>query len=374
MRSVMVLVHSLQGGGAERSALLLATSLCDIGYPAYLAVVHREGEHLERATQSRAQVVELSGRKSWHRARLRTAFDVIRSARQMNPDVIILNSWPSSEVLLVAKVLHLLRAQLIYVYRTNPQDGLKSIARRPMLRFLLVRVLRRLLPLADNIVVVSQGAADDVIKTFRVNPTTVSVIRNAVDPSEQIRQAGEFRLDAGGVIQRPMLVSAGRLEPAKNHALLLRAFARLDPERRGMLILAGEGSLRRSLEALADSLGVSMAVHVLGFVSDINLLISASDVVVMPSAWEGFGRTHLEAATLGKLVIATDCPSGPAEIAAHFRDRFVLVPNYDEDALVMALRSFVDAYHEGSRLTFPEYTPSEFSHKFNAQAYANLWK
>lgn len=372
--SIMVLVHSLRGGGAERSGLLLTTSLCDIGYPAYLAVVHREGEHLERAIDSRVQIVALSAGRSRSRTKLRTALEVIRSVRRMNPDVIILNSWPSSEMLLAAKVVHLIRAKLIYVFRSDPRQEFATIAPRPMLRFGMVLILRRLLRIADNIVAVSQGVADDVIEVFRANPGKVAVIHNAVESSGQVRQLGEVWLGSAGVVERPLLVSVGRLEQQKNHALLLRAFARLDPDQRGTLVIAGEGSLRGSLETLANSLGVSGAVHLVGFVEDVSSLMSTSDAVVMPSAWEGFGRVHLEAAALGKAVIATDCPSGPSEIAAHYQDRFVLVPNYDEDELVLALQSLLDVYHERGRLSFPSYTPPTFLPEFSARAYANLWQ
>ena len=100
--------------------------------------------------------------------------------------------------------------------------------------------------------------------------------------------------------------------------------------------------------------------------------MQSADAVVMPSAWEGFGRTHLEAAALGKVVVATDCPSGPAEIAAHFPGQFLLVPNRDESALAAALHAVIEQYNSQRLPAFPARVPHTFRPESNARAFRDL--
>lgn len=96
------------------------------------------------------------------------------------------------------------------------------------------------------------------------------------------------------------------LEERKGHGLLLEAAGRLKEQ--GCRIsyrLAGEGSLKKSLEKKAQQLGLKEDVQFLGFVSDVPGFLAAVDVVVLPSLFEGLGVSVLEAMAAGKAVIAS---------------------------------------------------------------------
>jgi glycosyltransferase involved in cell wall biosynthesis len=103
-----------------------------------------------------------------------------------------------------------------------------------------------------------------------------------------------------------LLVSVGRLVPIKGYSVLLAALPRIlaeFPETR--LAIAGDGDLREALLREADSLGVSHAVLLLGARSDVPTILSAGDLVVVPSLNEGMGRVLVEAMALGKAVVAS---------------------------------------------------------------------
>jgi glycosyltransferase involved in cell wall biosynthesis len=138
---------------------------------------------------------------------------------------------------------------------------------------------------------------------------------------------------AGG---RPVVTFVGRLIEGKGVADLVRAFAGLRAED-PVLCLVGDGPRRADLEALAEALGIRERVRFAGYLDEADALaaILASDVVVNPSYTEGLPTTVLEAAFLGRAVVATDV-GGTGEVVQDGHSA-LLVPPRDPRALSAAI-------------------------------------
>jgi glycosyltransferase involved in cell wall biosynthesis len=103
-----------------------------------------------------------------------------------------------------------------------------------------------------------------------------------------------------------LFVCVARFAPQKNHALLLKAFAAgLASDPRAHLVLVGEGELRADLEEQARSLKLAGKVHFLGLRSDIPDVLSATDVFVLSSDYEGNPLSVLEAMASGLPIVST---------------------------------------------------------------------
>lgn len=130
-----------------------------------------------------------------------------------------------------------------------------------------------------------------------------------------------------------VLLTLSRLHPKKGLDTLLMALKNM-PDCYAWL--AGDGPLRRELEALASKLGVLDRVRFLGWRTDRSALLRAADVCVLPSRYEPFGTVILEAWAAGTPLVA--CRSaGPA---AHVEDGVngLLTPIDDAEALAAAMR------------------------------------
>jgi len=163
------------------------------------------------------------------------------------------------------------------------------------------------------VVAPTQGVADDLAKNFDI-PRSI-VIPHGVD-LESIREQSEQ--DVQDIPKVPYIVSVGRLTTAKDYPTLLQAFstARAQGLQENLLIV-GDGELRDSLTKLCNDLGLNQRVHFLGNRANPFPYVRAARFFVLSSIWEGFGLALLEALALGMPSIATDCPSGPAEILSH---------------------------------------------------------
>lgn len=110
------------------------------------------------------------------------------------------------------------------------------------------------------------------------------------------------------------LVYVGRLEPVKNHVLLLNAFrAALSSIPDLRLWIVGDGSERKTLESLATKLGIATEVTFWGQQLDVAPFFSAADAFIMSSTSEGLPMSLLQAFSLGLPAIVTDV-GGMAEV------------------------------------------------------------
>ncbi|HEU4891310.1 MAG TPA: glycosyltransferase [Vicinamibacterales bacterium] len=141
----------------------------------------------------------------------------------------------------------------------------------------------------------------------------------------------EFRIAADS----PLVGTAGRLTPVKAQDDFLRAahlIARRQPDFR--FVIVGEGPEESALRQLAADLGIEGQVIFTGGRRDVNDLIAAMDVFVLPSLAEGMPMVLLEAMTLGTPCVATAVGGVPELIEHHVNG--VLVPPRAPRALAEA--------------------------------------
>jgi glycosyltransferase involved in cell wall biosynthesis len=138
-------------------------------------------------------------------------------------------------------------------------------------------------------------------------------------------------------IQRPFFLAVGSVQPRKNLARLVEAFAqvRLGHPDVHLAIVGPRGFRASSLQDTIVSRGLVDAVRLLGYVSDDELaaLYNAAIALVYPSVYEGFGLPVVEAMACGRPVIAANTSSLP-EVAG---DAALLVDPFDVSALSAAM-------------------------------------
>jgi sugar transferase (PEP-CTERM/EpsH1 system associated) len=175
-------------------------------------------------------------------------------------------------------------------------------------------LLRRLhSPLVDRYVTVSKDLERYLVNRVGISPPRITQIYNGVDTERFVlakkKPSGllpEGFLDDGRVV----VGTVGRIQPVKDHATLVRAFAELLRTRpelasRVRLAIVGGGPLLDETRALVKELGVEPYAWLPGAVDDIPSVIQTFDVFVLPSLAEGVSNTILEAMATGLPTIAT---------------------------------------------------------------------
>jgi glycosyltransferase involved in cell wall biosynthesis len=141
----------------------------------------------------------------------------------------------------------------------------------------------------------------------------------------------------------------GRLDPVKDHATLLRAFARVSASAADTyLVCVGEGPERADLTSLAQTLGLDGRVQLPGILTPPFNLHHLFDVSVLCSVAEGFPNSVLEAMAAARPVVATRVGGVPD--AVRDGETGVLVPARDPEALAAALQALLATPERARRL------------------------
>ena len=185
--------------------------------------------------------------------------------------------------------------------------------------------------LTDSLADLSTNVSDEAVAAFVAHGAVASgrmiSVPNGIDINRFIKDrfAGELIRAQMGVDQDIRIILAvGRLTEAKDYPNLLNAYANLYKSNlRSQLWIVGEGKLRIELENLANTLGLSNCVQFLGVRHDVPSLMSAADVFVLSSAWEGFGIVVAEAMACECIVVATDS-GGVSEVLG--REGYLVPP------------------------------------------------
>lgn len=336
----LTVVHYLDGavaGGVERMALTLA-ALTDRQRWRPVLVVH-ESPGLAatiRTARDQGLQVEVLPPRSGPKG-LWTILGLAWRLRRLNPAVVhVHRSWAMSGTAGVVA------AALARCDVTVATEHLFNPGTRPR-AFRVRRVLDRVV---DCHVAVSGSLATVLRDRFGLSPSAIEVVHNGVlQPDRPSGHAvEELRRQWLSAQARAVLVPA-RLDKNKGHATLLAALKELPDV---LAVLAGEGPERERLERLADSLGVTSRVRFLGHRDDVPTLMTAADLVVLPSNVEGLPLVLLEASALGRPIVASNV-DGVGEIVED-QVSGLLTPPGDPAVLADALRAALEDPEQSSRL------------------------
>jgi glycosyltransferase involved in cell wall biosynthesis len=328
---VLHVITSLERGGAENHLLALVGHADRQAFEFAAAVLSGEGELVGVLRDAGVDVHLLRARGRVDPWALRRLVKLLRDG-----EFDIVHS-------------HLFRAD-IYAGLAVSQSG----ERRPVLvstrhnddRFFLnpfVGIVHYLLSAKqDMIIAISDHIARFTIGRGVREPGRVRRVYHGLDTPDSQEQERQRIRDELGIASDDFLVgNVGRLAPQKGQRHLIEAMPLLlERVPRAHAVIAGGGDLEDFLRDLADAVGVSDRVHVLGPRRDVPALMQALDAFAMPSIWEGFGLVLLEAMAAARPIVASRVATIPEVVVDG--ETGLLVPAGDEVALADALTRLAD--------------------------------
>jgi len=214
---------------------------------------------------------------------------------------------------------------------------------------------RALVPATDIAIAVSKSTADFVIGPRQMPAERVKVVYLGVPLEEFSRprtpdEIAAARQELGAAPDELVVGTVTRLHESKGNSYLVDAARTvLDQRPKTRFYLFGEGPLRPELEAQARALNLGDRFVFGGFTRDVARTVSAFDIEVFPSLWEGTPLTVFEALAMGKPIVATDA-DGLVDVLTHERDALI-VPKRDAQALAGAIVRLIDRPDERADLS-----------------------
>jgi len=205
---------------------------------------------------------------------------------------------------------------------------------------------RLLAPHTDLAIAVSQSTAEFTVRA-RLMPaerTKVVYLGSPLDEFARARSPGEVAAARAALGIEPETIAVGtitRLMPSKGNQYLVEAVREITTRQpNARVYIAGEGELAEDLRAQARALGLGNRLVFLGFQRDVAAVLTALDIVVFPSLWEGTPLTAFEALAAGKPIVSTDA-DGLLDILTDRRDAIV-VPKRNAGALARAVIDVIE--------------------------------
>lgn len=239
------------------------------------------------------------------------------------------------------------------------------------LRMLAYRLTHNLADLTTN---VSNEAVQAFIEKKAVPDSDIITTYNGIDLSRFFynSEAKNKILNELNInINSYLILAVGRFSEQKDYPNLLHAFKILKNKCIGdiKLIIAGDGELRSEIEKIIDELDLKQDIYLLGRRSDISDLMSAADLFVLSSKYEGFGLVVAEAMACRCPVVATNS-GGVSEVIGGY------------GAIVKPCNPLLLAHSMGEALSMPdskrlEIIESGYEHvqkKFNLNNIINVWE
>jgi sugar transferase (PEP-CTERM/EpsH1 system associated) len=335
---VLHVIHHLHAGGLENGLVNLVRRMpCD-AFRHAIACVEDYSEFRDRIDRPDVPVMALKRSLvgTWGVRR-----QIHRLCRDMRPDILHTRNLSGLDAVLPARFAGV--PHFVHGEHGWDIDDLRGESRK--------RILLRQLhsPLIDRYVTVSHDLRRYLIERVHIDPRRIVQIYNGVDTA---------RFHSGSATPRASVIpidfatrdsivigTVGRLQPVKDQATLLRAFARVvgrrpDYRQRLRMVIIGDGPQFETLNALAESLGIAALTWLTGASSSVPELVRCFDVFVLPSLNEGISNTILEAMASGVPVIAT-AVGGNIEIVQEGRWGRMFAPGD-----VKELSELIEAYVE----------------------------
>ena len=344
---VGVVLPNLDGGGAERAMLTLATSLIERGHRIDLVLMRLKGHYKatipdgirlyhqrlgrpDRALAAHCRERGIDARmlasgplgtlRAWRLLRrrfpeievrlshARAAHGVARYLREARPRL-LLSALPfANDAAALGVTLAGHSVPLVVSLRNNV--GTSYGERRKS-------TARVLTPVADAAVAVSKGVAADAIETLGLDERSVHTIYNP-KPLADIRRLAEEEAAHPWFADSapPVILTALKEGPQKDPATLVAAFRLVRDKLPARLVILGNLSdgYRAEAMALAESLAVEKDVAFLGFDENPFRYMRRAGLFALSSRYEGLPNVLIEAMACGTPVVSTDAPYGPAEI------------------------------------------------------------
>lgn len=316
-KNIVLIITGLTLGGAEKQVCLLADKFVDLGHTVTLISLGVNG--MVYPSNKCITIYELGMRKGVI-SFITTYIKLKNIIRDLQPDVVH-SHMVHANILTRLLRLSIPIKNLISSAHSNNDGG--------FFRILAYRITDHLANISTN---VSQGAVDSFIKKKATKPGRMIPMYNGIDLkrfsfSHSARERKRKELNIDDHIR--LVLSVGRLTAAKNYKNLLLAFSMLNNHTNIHLAIIGEGDLDNDLKEFSLRLNIKNKVHWLGLQHDIPDWLSACDVFVLSSQWEGFGLVIAEAMACQRLVVATNV-GGIMEVMGNSS---LLVPSSNPDAL-----------------------------------------
>lgn len=320
MKKIICYIDTLGRGGAQRvmsnlvryfhekgyEVILVNDFIRDEALPHYEVPAEVKREYLRRARAGLPVVKQIQ-----------RACRLVKVIRKHNPDIVLSFLGRPNIIALLAG--RLVKTPIVVSVRNDPNREYGAGAAKKWFANLLFRR-------ANGVVFQTEDAAKYFSEKIR---SRSRIILNPVDRA--------MYSDAD-IYERRDIITLGRMEPQKNHKMLIDAFHKIADQYPGEnLYIYGVGRLMGQTETYVAQKGLQDRVLLPGNIANVKQALCNAKLFVLSSDYEGLPNALMEAMATATPAISTDCPCGGPRTLIQSEMQGLLVPVGDTDTLARAM-------------------------------------
>jgi len=311
------IIETLGSGGAERLLVNILPELIRQGVDVEVVALSPPYDLKANLEQEGVTVHCLPRRHKWNL--LSAAYQLSNLAQERRANGLHAHLYFPTIITALAKILRFWRGVTFVTFHNLAYAGANKQTWKLAIRLRIARILVNWG--IDSTQAVSAATATHYSDVYKLKK--VDVLHNGIDMAT---------INSINEVQGDSIVLPGRLVPEKGHLILIAALKKLD-KKCPPVIFAGGGPLRSKVEMEIQNLGLTVIITGSINHNDMLTTIARARLVVIPSLYEGFGLTALEAIALGRPVVGTTA-GGIPEVLGNLG---LTVPPGDSDALALAI-------------------------------------
>ncbi|MFO7891945.1 MAG: glycosyltransferase [bacterium] len=331
-KKIVLMIDSLVAGGAQRQMVLLAGQLKEAGYKPTILIYH---DHMDLLADVEKDKINLKlipkSEMSWPKL----IWSITKFLKEIRPYVVI-------SYLNTPNVISRIAGRLSGVKRIiTSQRNLDLVHSRK--RILLERLTQNI---SSFMVTNSEANRELIIKEFGFDTEKAVTIYNGVDmkyfSQKNAKTRADIRADWGIEEDAFVFLLPGRMEKQKNHIILVEAANIIDRNLRFKCVFAGhefDKSIKSELSARIINYGLEDYFVFAGYCDNMPDVYTASDVVVLPSLWEGLPNVVIEALSCERPAIVTDVSDNSIIVSGEVGS---VLPVNDAGALADAMTEYIN--------------------------------
>ena len=355
-KEIIIFMPSIEGGGVEKNLFLISNFLSKKFNNVSLITTSHEFKNKFKSLKFIAPYFNLNkyGRK------IKYIFCLYLLLKQIikNKNIVVLSFQANLYCILICKLLN---TKIIVRSNSSPSGWSKN--------FLKKKLFKLLLGLADTIIVNSNDFKKEFKKRFNLNTI---MIYNPLNKNEILTLSKKkiffpFFDKSKNYLK---IINIGRFTDQKDHLTLLKSVNELKNKINIRLLIIGRGVNYNKLIKFIDINKMNKIVKILNFKKNPFPYLKKADLFLLTSKFEGLPNVLLEAATLKKNIISTDCPTGPREILKDGRYGFLCeIENYKQisEKIIQFRSKNKKALNKITNLAYKDL--DRFDYKFNLNKY-----
>jgi glycosyltransferase involved in cell wall biosynthesis len=360
-KKLIIFMPSIEGGGVEKNFFIISNYLSKIFKDTKIITSINKFNYKLNSTNiinPSFKFKETQGRKLRYFFCL---FELIKTIFKYKKNVVVLTFQANLYSAIICKILGI---KIIIRSNSSPSGWSNSIFKKYFYKIFMA--------LPDKIIVNSNDFKKELKSKFKVDSVCIFNPLNIKEIQKKSKEKNEFNFFSNKNIIK--IIFVGRYVDQKDPITFLKALSIINKKLNFKALIVGRGILKNEMISFIKKNKLEKKIKLLNFQENPYKYIAKSDLLVLSSRFEGLPNVLLEALSLNKFVISSNCPTGPREILDNGRGGFLFqVGNFKELAKKIILYDSNKKKYN-NKLIFAHKRLIRFNYKNNLNKYFKLVK